>query len=102
MLYDPGMRSVPAEEALAVARGIDDAGWRAEALAEVAQRLVKEQISDFLMHQWIETVRVLAMRKRSDCVRDVAAILPLINTLGDDTAVRGLGRSIASIGRWWP
>jgi hypothetical protein len=32
---------LPAEEALAVARGIDDAERRARALAEVAQRLVK-------------------------------------------------------------
>ena len=34
---------LPAEEALAAARGIDDAGWRAKALAEVAERLPAEE-----------------------------------------------------------
>jgi hypothetical protein len=92
---------LPAEEALVIARGID--GWRrAEALAKVAERLVEGQVSDLLMHHLIETVRVLAMRKRPDCVGDFAAIIPIINTLGEDTAVSSFGRSLASIGRWWP
>ena len=91
---------LPTGEALVVARGIDDAEGRAQALAEVAERL--GQISELSMRQWVETARVLAMHTRSDCIADFTAILPLIQVLGGETAVRSLGRSIACVGTWWP
>jgi hypothetical protein len=83
------------------ARDIDIAKTRAQALAAVAQRLTGHR-ANFSRHQWTETVRVLAMRERRDCVIDFAAMLPLIATFGGDAAVRSFRRSIASIGVWWP
>ena len=93
---------LPAEEGLAIARGIDDARSRAQALVEVAQRLSKEQTTDLSPHQWRDTVRVLAMCERRDCLVNFAFILPLIDALGGEVAIRGLGRSIISVGLWWP
>ena len=88
---------LPAQEALAVARGIDDGSVRVEALAKVAERLAEPSI-----HEWIETARVLAMRRRDYCLGDLAAVLPFIQALGGDEVVRSLGRSIVKIGVWWP
>jgi hypothetical protein len=93
---------LPAEEALAVVRGIEHAGLRTQTLAEVAQRLDVGQIANFSMHQWMETIRLLAMRTRDDCVGIFAAILPFIDVLGGETTVCSLGRSIASVRTWWP
>ena len=42
------------------------------------------------------------MHERSDCVSDFAAIIPIIEALGGESAVRSLGRSIVSVGVWWP
>jgi hypothetical protein len=95
-------RRLPAEEALGVARGIQVAPQRTRALAEVAPRLVKEQILDCAMHPWIETVRALTMSERGKCVMNFVAILPLIDALGGNISICGLGRSITTVGRWWP
>jgi hypothetical protein len=89
-------------EALIAARGIDDDESRAKALAEVAEPLGSSQISELSMHQWRETARVLAGRRRADCVKDFAAVLPFIQALGGENAVRSLGRSIVLAGAWWP
>jgi hypothetical protein len=93
---------MPAEEALAVVRSIDDAHSRTRALAEVAQRLGPGQILKLSMHQWIKTPRELAIQRRRHCVADFGAILPIIQSLGGESAVRSLGRSIAKVGSWWP
>lgn len=44
----------------------------------------------------------IGMRTRSDCALDLRAILPLIGALGSEAVVRSLGRSIGSLGVWWP
>jgi hypothetical protein len=93
---------LPPEQALLVARGIDDASSRAQVLAAVAPRLGMGQLIDFSLHLWIETVHVLAMHTRSDCVADLAAILPLIDAIGGKATIFSLGRSIISVGLWWP
>ena len=95
-------RRLPAEEALVVARGIDNAHARARALADVAQRYGAGQKSEFSMRQWVETARALAMHERSDCVGDFATLLPFIQALAGEAAVRSLGRSIVAVGIWWP
>ena len=97
---------LPAEEGLAVARGIGGSSWpdwmRVEALAALARRLGPGQIPELSTHQWIEMARTLATRQRDDCIRDFTAILPFIQTLGGEQAIRSLGRSIVSVGAWWP
>ena len=89
-------------EALSAARYIEDAELRAWTLASVAQRLDGIQISRHLIHQWVETTRVLATHKRSESVSDFAAILPFIRGLGGENAVLSLGHSISRVGKWWP
>jgi hypothetical protein len=89
-------------EALVVARGINYAWGRAQALAEVARRLVLRRPTDLSLHQWIDTIRVLAMRTRSDFVVDFDAILPLLRFLGGKAVIRSLRRSVSSVGAWWP
>jgi hypothetical protein len=91
-----------AEEALVVARGIDGVSYRAQALAAIAAPLSFGRTRDFILNQWIDTIRVLAMRRRSDCVSDFAAIVLVIDALGGEAAIRILGRSITSVGWWWP
>jgi NB-ARC domain len=90
------------DEALSAACRINHTGTRIQALREVAQRLGRAQITNFLLHQWIDTVRVLAIRERRACVSDFAAILPIIDAIGSTTTIRILGRSIVSVGLWWP
>jgi hypothetical protein len=89
-------------EALAAARGIDDVARRVQALAAVAQRFTKEQAANFPVRQWLDTVRVLAMRGRGDCVTDLVSILPVIDAIDGEAAIRSLGRSIITVGLWWP
>jgi hypothetical protein len=89
-------------EALNAARNINVADSRANALAEVAKRLGSGQVFELYVHQWVETARVLAVRRRGDCLRDLAAVLPLIQALGGKSAVLSLGRSVALVGAWWP
>jgi hypothetical protein len=89
------------EEALAVARGIDNSGRRAKALAAVVVPFSMMTITDSSLHQWSETVRVLARNTRRECVGDFAAVLPLIEVVGGETAISSLGRSINCVGRWW-
>jgi NB-ARC domain len=93
---------LPPEEGLKVARGIADAGVRASALAAAAPLLSMKQITDFSLQQWTETVRVVAMQARRDCVGDFVAILPLTKAIAGETAISNLGRSIIFVGRWWP
>jgi len=54
------------------------------------------------MHQWVETAHALSIHKRSECVEVFAAILPFIHALGGETTVPSLGRTIVSVGVWWP
>jgi len=54
------------------------------------------------MDQWIKTARALAIRHRDECTADFVSILPFIQTLGGEQAIRSLGRSIISVGAWWP
>jgi hypothetical protein len=95
-------KRMPAEDALTVVRTIEDAGSRTRALAEVAQRLGSEQISKLSMHEWAKTPRELALQRRRRCVAHFGAILPIVQSLGGESAVRSLGRSIAKVGSWWP
>jgi hypothetical protein len=88
-------------EALTVAPGIDDADSRARALAAVAQPVGAGQFIGLTRRKWIDISRVLSTRRRSECVGDFTAILPLIQTLGGNTALQGFRCSIASVGRWW-
>jgi len=83
-------------------RGIDDATSRARALAEVTQQLGATQMSDLIRQEWMETVRVLSMRRRGDCIEGMTTVLPLIDAVGGETVVRSLGQSIVSVGKWWP
>jgi hypothetical protein len=66
---------LPAEEALAVARGldgIDDAFWRASALADVGQRLPKEQV-DGVVHEAVNAAREVGGVGRSAKALSVVA-----------------------------
>jgi hypothetical protein len=95
----PGAFGEALRAALGTVKGYSD---RPEALAAVAQRLSSAQISMPLVHQWVETARALAMGRRSDCISDFVAFLPFIHAVAGEDALRGLGRSIASVGAWWP
>jgi hypothetical protein len=90
------------EEVLSTLRGIDDEDWRARPLATVASLFCKGQITDSSLRQWTETVRELATRTRRGCFADFAAMLPMIEAIGGEEAMRILARSINTVSRWWP
>jgi hypothetical protein len=71
-------------------------GSRAEALAAVAA-----QTTDCSLQQWVETIRVLATRQRNECIRDLIAILPILDAIGGEITMRSFARSIISVGHWW-
>ena len=90
-------------EAFNAARSVHDPESRTSALAAAVSLLLSMgQITNFSSHQWIETVRVLAMNTRAECFLDFSAILPIIYAFGGKTTIRNLGRSIISAGFWWP
>jgi hypothetical protein len=93
---------LPVEEALTVAVAIDWSTARNEALTEIASRFGPAQMSDSLVNKWVETARVLAMHERSVCVSDFAVVMPIIEALGGESVVHTLGRSVATVGAWWP
>jgi hypothetical protein len=62
------------------------------ALAEVAERLAHRRCPSLQCMNGSKA-RVLTMRRLRDCVADFAALLPAINALGGEDAVRRFGRS---------
>jgi hypothetical protein len=87
---------LPPEEAVSAARAIDDPGPRAQGLAAIVA-----QTTDYSLQQWVETIRVLAMRPRNQCIGDLITVLPILDTIGGESTMRSLARSIISVGRWW-
>lgn len=44
----------------------------------------------------------LARRTRADLLSDLQALVPVIATLGGETAVVETFNAVADVGRWWP
>ena len=88
-------------EILSSVRQIDE-NLRAEVLSAVASLPSDGQFAHAVRRQWSETVRMLAMRTRQNCVADFAKILPMMEAIGGETAIRSLARSINTVGSWWP
>jgi len=51
---------------------------------------------------WRETLPVLAVRRRSDLLRDLGALKDVILALGTEKALEETARAILDVGRWWP
>jgi hypothetical protein len=89
------------EEILSSVRRIDE-NLRAEVLSAVASLPSDGQFAHAFRRQWSETVRMLAMRTRQNCVADFGKILPMMEAIGGEAAIRSLARSINTVGSWWP
>ncbi len=88
-------------EALEVARGIGPEGTRAQILAALAPRVAAMAQAEVLP-LWRETLRFSAKRSRRDLLADLAALAPVIATLGGPEAIAETCRAIEDVGRWWP
>jgi NB-ARC domain-containing protein/apoptotic protease-activating factor 1-like protein len=94
---------IAAEKALAVGCEIGEATSRTKVLAEVSERLASSETSAaFSFSIWTEAIRLVGLRKRRDSIADFGALVPLVHSLGGDTAVRDFGRSISAVSSWWP
>ena len=88
-------------EALAVARGIEDAWFRSKALGELAPRLAERACSTLHL-LWCGALPILAARTREDLLLDIRGLSPVIATLGGAEALNEIARAIQDVARWWP
>jgi hypothetical protein len=70
-------------------------------LSELAVPLSKKKGVQKLL-AWHQTLPILSSRKRSDLLRDIAALMPLIHTLGGEDALVQILHSVEEVCAWWP
>ncbi|MEA5624805.1 hypothetical protein, partial [Nostoc sp. UHCC 0251] len=87
-------------EALAAARAIQDESNRAKALSALADSLSQIQAAK-LFSLWKDTLHELSLRTRSNLLRDIKALFPVIFALGDKQATAEIARAIVDVARWW-
>ena len=98
---DEALKEQVLQEALEVARAIEDERARAKVLSKLASHLVNLPFTT-LYTLWCETLLILATRRRSDLLADIGALSPVIVKLGGDKVIREIARGILDVGRWWP
>lgn len=88
------------KEALSAALAIQSESSRAEALKNlILQSATFPTSQQFTI--WQETLYQGAQRKRPDFLCDLAALVPLIDNLGDKAAGIGIAQSIQQVSKWW-
>jgi hypothetical protein len=90
-------------EALVAAQKIKDKSARAEALRELAADWSKEsgRPSNYRFI-WIETLHLLAAKRRAELLTDLSALKTLIAHWGDRAAVVEIVYAIRDVTQWWP
>ncbi len=88
-------------EALEVAGSIGSDSYRTKALTSLAPQLAALPLAT-LYPLWCETLRFLAERKREGLLRDLQALVLVIEALGGEEAVKEAVQVVQDVGRWWP
>jgi hypothetical protein len=70
-------------------------------LRTIAQALA-DKPSDVLGPIWRRWIRQEAPIKRPELCADLAAMMPVVASLGGPEAILGLTRAVLDVGRWWP
>lgn len=82
--------------------------WRISSYSDRRDRIAKI-MSEFvsfpraeLLNMWRAMLRKLSMRRREEALADLAALAPVVSTLGGSGAVRESVRAIGDVSTWWP
>ncbi len=82
---------------------IDDEENRAEVLRELVAALLPQlQAGAQLASEQLIHVRSLATRPRSEFLRDLTSLIPLIHHLGGSSTIEKIYHAIRDTARWWP
>jgi hypothetical protein len=84
--------------ALEAVQSIQNEHDRHEELIELSKYLVND--SD-RFKRWTSLLHLLAYRRRSSLLNDIAALAPVLVALGDETAVLEVSTAIEDVSRWW-
>lgn len=88
-------------EALQTAGKIESEEFRISVLAKLAPQLTK--LPQYILYPvWRATLHVLAARTRRAFVNDLAALSPVLLTLGGNAAIEETIQAIEDVGQWWP
>jgi hypothetical protein len=85
--------------ALEIAQTIDSTTERYRALNALASRIENALDSS---KQFKDLLYFLAVRTRKNVLSDLAALIPVLNTLGGEMAVQETTQAIQNVARWWP
>ncbi len=88
-------------EALAAARELASAEYRAVVLPALAPKLVECYPTSKLAGEWQAILRSYSTNQRSDLLQDIKAIIPVILALGGKEAVEATFQAIQQVCRWW-
>ena len=86
-------------QALESARTIQSESYRATALTALASHLSQMQAVE-IVPLWQVSLRELSFRTRSNFLRELTALVPVIFALGGSEAIASLGSAIQQVGRW--
>ncbi|MEH1772163.1 MAG: hypothetical protein V7L24_04385 [Nostoc sp.] len=87
-------------EALAAARAIQDKDYRANVLSALASGLSQMPTAE-LFSLWQDTLHELSLRTRSNLLRDIKALFPVIFALSGEAATAEIACAIFDVARWW-
>ncbi|MEH2185255.1 MAG: NB-ARC domain-containing protein [Nostoc sp.] len=87
-------------EALAAARAIQDKDYRANVLSALASGLSQMPTAE-LFSLWQDILHELSLRTRSNLLRDIKALFPVIFALSGEAATAEIACAIFDVARWW-
>lgn len=89
------------EEALAVAREINDEEIRARILANLGDKL--STFSHLKLYKlWQESLSIFCQRTRQNLLSDIDPLMLIIHKLGGEVAVRDTWKAVQTVSTWWP
>jgi hypothetical protein len=62
----------------------------------------KQRFHGFQLQLWSETLHALARRPRNELLDDLAALVPLIEHLGGQSAIEDFFYALRDVTTWWP
>lgn len=87
-------------EAFATTLDVDDKFHRRNALRVLAARLARED-TDTRRKVLGRALEITAGRDRLDFFYDLSSLVPLLVSVGDDEALRGMIAAVRDCARWW-
>ncbi|MEW6499447.1 MAG: hypothetical protein AB1589_44320, partial [Cyanobacteriota bacterium] len=86
-------------QALEAAQTIQDDSERARVLTALTLHLIH---TSNCFNLWKDLLHLLSYRTRSHLLSDIAALIPVIFTLGGETAATEVTQAIQDVAKWWP